>query len=49
MFANAQMMGVDLAFPDVCKTPPAAFPLDRSPAACSPTHVVGDGPLAPRG
>ena len=22
MFANCQMMGLDLAFPDVCKTPP---------------------------
>jgi len=25
MFANCQMMGMDLAFPDVCKTPPAAM------------------------
>ena len=25
MFANCQLMGMDLAFPDVCKTPPAAM------------------------
>ena len=27
MFANTQMGGMNLAFPDVCKTPPAAVPV----------------------
>ena len=27
MFANCQLMGMDLAFPDICKTPPALIPI----------------------
>ena len=27
MFANTQMMGVDIGGPDVCKTPPVAAPI----------------------
>jgi len=27
MFANTQMGGINLAFPDVCKTPPVAIPI----------------------
>jgi len=27
MFANCQLMGLDLAFPDICKTPPAMLPI----------------------
>lgn len=27
MFATSQKIGLDLAFPDVCKTPPAAIPI----------------------
>ena len=27
MFANTQMGGINLAFPDVCKTPPVAVPI----------------------
>lgn len=38
MFANAQMMGVDLAFPDVCKTPPA-LPIPYPNIALGPTAI----------
>lgn len=38
MFANAQMMGVDLAFPDVCKTPPA-LPIPYPNFALGPTAI----------
>jgi len=27
MFANSIMIGIDFAFPDVCKTPPVAVPI----------------------
>lgn len=37
MFANTQMMGVDLGFPDVCLTPPAAVPI--------PYPNIGLGPM----
>ena len=38
MFANCQMMGVDLAFPDVCKTPPA-IPIPYPDFALGPTAI----------
>ena len=37
MFANTQMMGIDLGGPDVCKTPPVAAPL--------PYPNIGAGPM----
>ncbi|OZI37320.1 type VI secretion protein [Bordetella genomosp. 10] len=40
MFANCQLMGLDLAFPDVCKTPPAAMaPLPYPNLALGPTAI----------
>ncbi|WP_431125853.1 DUF4150 domain-containing protein [Variovorax paradoxus] len=40
MFANCQLMGMDLAFPDVCKTPPAAMaPLPYPNMAMGPMAV----------
>ncbi|MDQ8033587.1 type VI secretion protein [Bordetella genomosp. 1] len=40
MFANCQLMGMDLAFPDVCKTPPAALmPLPYPNMALGPMAV----------
>jgi len=38
MFANCQMMGMDLAFPDVCKTPPA-IPIPYPNFALGPTAI----------
>ncbi|MDQ0013243.1 hypothetical protein J2W23_001622 [Variovorax boronicumulans] len=38
MFANAQTMGVGLAFPDVCKTPPA-LPIPYPNFALGPTAL----------
>lgn len=38
MFANCQMMGMDLAFPDVCKTPPA-IPIPYPDIALGPTAI----------
>lgn len=38
MFANCQMMGLDLAFPDVCKTPPA-IPIPYPNIALGPTAI----------
>ena len=38
MFANCQMMGMDLAFPDVCKTPPA-IPIPYPDFALGPTAI----------
>ncbi len=37
MFANSQLMGLDLAFPDVCLTPvgPAVVPI---PSGSSPSR-----------
>lgn len=37
MFANTQMMGMDLGFPDVCLTPPVMAPI--------PYPNVGMGPI----
>jgi hypothetical protein len=40
MFANCQLMGMDMAFPDVCKTPPAAMaPLPYPNMALGPTAI----------
>lgn len=39
MFANSQMMGVDLAFPDVCLTPPVPLPVPYPNVAAGPMGV----------
>ncbi|MBH2995948.1 DUF4150 domain-containing protein, partial [Serratia marcescens] len=40
MFANSQMIGVDLAFPDVCLTPsPAPVPVPYPDIALAPTAI----------
>lgn len=41
MFANTQMMGMDLGFPDVCLTPavPAPIPIPYPNIAMGPTAV----------
>ncbi len=40
MFANTQMMGMDLAFPDVCLTPtPAPVPIPYPNIALGPTAI----------
>ncbi|MBR0667389.1 DUF4150 domain-containing protein [Roseomonas hellenica] len=39
MFANSQMMGLDLAFPDVCLTPPVPVPLPYPDIALGPTAI----------
>jgi len=41
MFANTQMMGMDMAFPDVCLTPagPAVVPVPYPNIAMGPTAV----------
>ena len=40
MFANSQMIGVDLAFPDVCLTPsPAPVPIPYPDIALAPTAI----------
>ncbi len=39
MFANTQMSGIDLAFPDVCLTPPAAVPVPYPDIAAGPMGV----------
>ena len=39
MFANTQMMGVDIGFPDVCLTPPAAVPIPYPNIAIGPMTV----------
>ena len=41
MFANTQMMGMDMAFPDVCLTPagPAVVPIPYPNVAMGPTAV----------
>ena len=39
MFANTQMMGVDIGFPDVCMTPPAAVPIPYPTVALGPMTV----------
>jgi hypothetical protein len=39
MFANTQMMGMDIGFPDVCKTPPAGVPVPYPNMAMGPMAV----------
>ena len=41
MFANSQMMGMDLAFPDVCLTPagPVVVPIPYPNIAMGPTAI----------
>ena len=41
MFANTQMMGMDMGFPDVCLTPagPAAVPIPYPNIAMGPTAI----------
>ena len=36
MFANTQMMGLDLGFPDVCLTPPVPLPIPYPNLALGP-------------
>lgn len=36
MFANSQMMGVDMGFPDVCLTPPGPVPVPYPNIAAGP-------------
>ena len=39
MFANTQMMGMDLGFPDVCLTPPVGAPIPYPNMAMGPMAV----------
>jgi hypothetical protein len=39
MFANTQMMGLDLGFPDVCLTPPVPVPIPYPNLALGPMGV----------
>lgn len=39
MFANCQLMGLDLAFPDICKTPPALIPIPYPNLALGPMGI----------
>jgi hypothetical protein len=39
MFANTQMMGMDMGFPDVCMTPPVAAPIPYPNMAMGPMGV----------
>ncbi|MBW7984904.1 DUF4150 domain-containing protein [Enterobacillus tribolii] len=40
MFANCQLMGIDIAFPDVCLTPmPAPTPIPYPNVALGPTAI----------
>ncbi|MEB8434450.1 DUF4150 domain-containing protein [Cocleimonas sp. KMM 6892] len=39
MFANSQMMGLDIAFPDVCLTPPVPIPVPYPNIAAGPMGV----------
>lgn len=39
MFANCQLMGMDLAFPDICKTPPALLPVPYPNFALGPMGI----------
>jgi hypothetical protein len=39
MFANCQLMGLDLAFPDICKTPPALVPVPYPNLALGPMGI----------
>lgn len=40
MFANTQMMGIDIGFPDVCLTPPVAVPIPYPNIALGPMAVA---------
>ena len=40
MFANTQMMGMDLGFPDVCLTPPVPLPIPYPNIALGPMGVA---------
>ena len=40
MFANTQMMGLDLGFPDVCLTPPVPVPIPYPNLATGPMGVA---------
>jgi hypothetical protein len=40
MFANTQMMGLDLGFPDVCLTPPVPLPIPYPNLALGPMGVA---------
>jgi hypothetical protein len=37
MFANTQMMGIDIGFPDACLTPPAMAPIPYPNIGAGPT------------
>ncbi len=39
MFANCQLMGLDLAFPDICKTPPVLLPIPYPNLALGPMGI----------
>jgi hypothetical protein len=39
MFANTQMMGMDMGFPDVCMTPPGPVPVPYPNIAAGPMGV----------
>lgn len=39
MFANCQLFGLDLAFPDLCKTPPAFIPIPYPNFALGPMAI----------
>ncbi len=39
MFANTQMMGIDIGFPDVCLTPPVPLPIPYPNIALGPMGV----------
>lgn len=39
MFANTQMMGIDMGFPDVCMTPPVGAPIPYPNIAAGPMGV----------
>ncbi|MFJ1091676.1 DUF4150 domain-containing protein, partial [Bordetella bronchiseptica] len=39
MFADCQLMGMDLAFPDICKTPPALLPIPYPNFALGPMGI----------
>ena len=40
MFANSQMFGMDIGFPDVCLTPPVAAPIPYPNIALGPMAVA---------
>lgn len=40
MFANTQMMGIDIGFPDVCLTPPIPLPVPYPNIALGPMGVM---------